>query len=81
MGDNPSSRSWTEAVALRNNEPLLQLLLRPELIGVSTLAFPAVGSLLVESGVTLATDHFVAIVLHSKYTERWFNHHDFSSIL
>jgi hypothetical protein len=42
---------------------LLQLLLDPNVGGVTTLLLAAIGSPGVESGVTLATNHLVTVVL------------------
>lgn len=53
---------------------LLQLLLWADVICMTTLLFSAISRSRVEAGVTLATDHFVAVILLSQYTQRWFDY-------
>ena len=43
--------------------PLLQLLLRPQLVGVSALLLPAVGRSGRKACIALPADHLVAVVL------------------
>jgi hypothetical protein len=52
---------------------LFELLLRSELVGVTTLALAAVGSTGRETGVALAADHLVAVELGGKSLERRLN--------
>ena len=52
---------------------LFQLLLGAQVVGVSTLGLAAVSGPRVETGVTLAADHLVAVVLHGQDTERRLN--------
>jgi hypothetical protein len=52
---------------------LFELLLRAELVGVTTLALAAVGSTGRETGVALAADHLVAVVLRCESLQRRLN--------
>ena len=52
---------------------LFQLLLRAQLVGVAALLLPAVGRTWRETGVALAADHLVAVVLGCEGLERGLN--------
>lgn len=52
---------------------LLQLLLGAQIVRVATLAFPAVGGLLVQTSVALSANHLIAVVLHRQDAERRLN--------
>lgn len=52
---------------------LLQLLFRPQVVGVSTLSFPTIGGLLMETSITLSANHLVTVILLSQDSEGWFN--------
>merc|ERR1719361_2129375 len=53
---------------------LLQLLLHPQMVGVTALLLPAVGSTGMETGITFTTDHLVTIVLLCQQPQRRFDH-------
>merc|ERR1719427_2466693 len=53
---------------------LLQLLLHSQMVGVTALLLPAVGSTGMETSITFTADHFVAVVLLGQQPQRRFNH-------
>merc|ERR1712002_1213568 len=59
----PSAKSHTSC--------LLQLLLGAQVVGVSTLLLATVDRTRVETGVALAADHLVTVVLLGQHPQRW----------
>ena len=52
---------------------LLQLLLWAQVVGVSAFRLTAISGARMQTSITLAANHLVAIVFLSQNTERWFN--------
>merc|ERR1712241_1232201 len=59
--------------AATKSPSLLQFLLHPQMVGMSALLLPTVGSTRMKTSVTFTTDHLVAVVLLGQQPQRRFN--------
>ena len=71
---HPSTRFQYIVYYKIRTKPLLQLLLRSQLVGVSTLSLTTVGGSWWQSSVTFTTDRLFTVVFGSQSLQRWFNH-------
>merc|ERR1712241_1354583 len=60
--------------AATKSPSLLQFLLHPQMVGVTTLLLPTVGSTRMKTSITFTTDHLVAVVLLRQQPQRRFDH-------
>lgn len=56
-----------------SGKPLLELLLRPQLVGMSALLLPAIRRPRRQTRIALSANHLVAVVLAGQGLERGFN--------